>query len=148
MVAIAQDDLDMGKAMNTNKDNRFVHNVDSKVTRKLRAQQHPGRSVWMGLGTMGIVGWSVAVPTLLCLFLGVWLDKHHPANFSWTLNLLIIGLVLGCLSAWHWVSKEVRAIHKDATEDMSADSISTVSEQVGQTVDQKVGHQAEDKKND
>ena len=107
----------MVKAMKTDKDNRFVHNVDSKVTRKLRAQEHPGRSVWMGLGTMGIVGWSVAVPTLLGLLLGVWLDKAFPTGFSWTLNLLIIGLVLGCLSAWHWVSKEARAIHKEANDD-------------------------------
>lgn len=96
---------------------QFVRNVDSKVTRKLRAQQHPGQSVWMGLGTMGIVGWSVAVPTLLGLLLGVWIDKHYPASISWTLNLLIIGLVIGCLSAWHWVSKEAKAIHKEANDE-------------------------------
>ncbi len=103
--------------MTTNKENRFVHNVESKANRKQHAQRHPGRSVWMGLGTMGIVGWTVAVPTLLGLLIGVWLDKHYPAGFSWTLNLLIIGLVLGCFSAWHWVSKEAKAIHKDAHDD-------------------------------
>ena len=103
--------------MSPDKDNRFVKNVNSKVTRKLKAQRHPGRSVWMGLGTMGIVGWSVAVPTLLGLLLGVWLDKHYPAGFSWTLNLMIISLVIGCFSAWHWVSKEARAIHKDVNDD-------------------------------
>lgn len=98
-------------------ENRFVEKVDSKVTRKLRAQRHPGRSVWMGLGTMGIIGWSVSVPTLFGLLLGVWLDKHHSLGFSWTLNLLIIGLVLGCIVAWRWVSKEAKAIHKDANDD-------------------------------
>lgn len=98
-------------------DTRFVEKVDRKVTRKLRAQRHPGRSVWMGLGTMGIVGWSVSVPTLFGLLLGVWLDKRYPLDFSWTLNLLIIGLVLGCIIAWRWVSKETRAINKDANDD-------------------------------
>ena len=27
---------------------------------------------------MGLIGWSVAVPTLLGAALGIWLDKHHP----------------------------------------------------------------------
>jgi ATP synthase protein I len=107
----------MDNVMSTKKDNRFVNNVDNKVTRKLMAKNHPGRSVWMGLGTMGIVGWSVAVPTLCGLLLGVWLDKHYPTEFSWTLNLLIIGIVLGCFSAWHWISKEAKAIHKEANDD-------------------------------
>lgn len=99
------------------KDNRFVRKVGSKVTRKLRAQRHPERSVWMGLSTMGIIGWSVSVPSLLGLLLGVWLDKQYPTSVSWTLNLLIIGLVLGCMSAWHWVSKEAKAIDKDIKDD-------------------------------
>ena len=102
---------------NNSHDKRFVQNVDSKVTRKLRAQRHPGRSVWMGLGAMGIVGWSVAVPTIFGLLLGVWLDKHYSFGFSWTLNLLIIGLVMGCIVARRWVSKEAKAIHKDANDD-------------------------------
>ena len=106
-----------GNGNSKSNDKRFVQKVDSKVTRKLRAQRHPGRSVWMGLGTMGIVGWSVTVPTLFGLLLGAWLDKHFPSGFSWTLNLLIIGLVLGCIIAWRWVTKEARAIHKDANDD-------------------------------
>lgn len=103
--------------MNKNKNNRFVEDIDNKVDRKLKAQNNPGRSVWMGLSTMGIIGWSVAIPTLISLLVGIWLDKHYPAEFSWTLNLLIIGIVLGCFSAWHWISKEDKAIHKEANDD-------------------------------
>jgi len=103
--------------MSIDQRNRFVKNVENKVTRKLRARNKPSRSVWMGLSTMGIVGWSVAVPTLLGLFLGAWLDKHYHMGFSWTLNLLIVGLAIGCVSAWHWVSKEAKAIHKDDSDD-------------------------------
>lgn len=96
-----------------NKDSKFAKSVDAKATRKLKAQRRPGRSVWMGLGNMGIVGWSVTVPALLGLALGFWLDKHYISPVSWTLNLLILGLLLGCLSAWHWVSKEDRDMHND-----------------------------------
>jgi len=103
--------------MSQQNDNHFVKNVENKVSRKLKALKHPGRSVWMGLGTMGIVGWSVAVPTLLCLFVGLWLDKHYAMTFSWTLNLLIIGIIIGCFSAWHWVSKEINEIDTEEDND-------------------------------
>ncbi|MBC7573134.1 MAG: AtpZ/AtpI family protein, partial [Herminiimonas sp.] len=56
---------------------------------------------------------SVVVPTLLGAALGLWLDQRHPGGRSWTLALLVAGLVLGCFNAWHWVEKEDRAMHQD-----------------------------------
>jgi ATP synthase protein I len=91
----------------------FSRQVGSKAARKLRAQRHVSRTIWYGLGMMGLVGWSVAVPTLLGAALGIWLDKHHPGRHSWTLMLLLIGLILGCLNAWHWVAKEDRKIREE-----------------------------------
>jgi ATP synthase protein I len=84
----------------------FKRRVGSKAERLLDARRNPPEGVWFGLGMMGLVGWSVVVPTLLGAALGIWLDQHHPGNHSWTLTLLIVGLVLGCVNAWHWVSKE------------------------------------------
>ncbi|MBK5204965.1 MAG: AtpZ/AtpI family protein [Polaromonas sp.] len=86
--------------------------VGEKAARKLKAQRHVTQTVWSGLGMMGLVGWSVAVPTLLGAALGLWLDKSHPGSHSWTLMLLAIGLGLGCFNAWHWVAKEDREIHE------------------------------------
>ena len=65
---------------------------------------------------MGLVGWSVVVPTLLGAALGNWLDGHYAAGHSWTLALLMAGLVIGCLNAWHWVTKEDQEM-KDEPED-------------------------------
>jgi ATP synthase protein I len=31
--------------------------------------------------------------------------------------LLVIGLVIGCLNAWHWVTKEDRAIREEQDGD-------------------------------
>jgi ATP synthase protein I len=66
---------------------------------------------------MGLVGWSVVVPTLLGAALGIWLDKRHPGPISWTLSLLLGGLVIGCLNAWHWVAKENQAMHDQPEDD-------------------------------
>ena len=53
-----------------------------------------------------MVGWSVAIPSLLGIGLGVWIDTHIQSKYSWTLMLLVIGVALGCLNAWYWISKE------------------------------------------
>jgi len=94
----------------------FSQRVGEKAARKLKAQRHVTQTVWSGLGMMGLVGWSVAVPTLLGVALGIWLDKHYPGGHSWTLMLLAIGLGLGCVNAWHWVAKEDKEIHRHGDE--------------------------------
>jgi ATP synthase protein I len=88
----------------------FGHKIAATIARKLEARRQPTRIVWFGLGMMGLIGWSVTVPTLLGVALGVWLDKHHPAAHSWTLSLLVVGLALGCWNAWRWVAREERQI--------------------------------------
>ncbi len=90
----------------------FSQQVGVKAARKLKAQRRVTQTVWSGLGMMGMVGWSVAVPTLLGAALGLWLDEHYPGGHSWTLMWLAIGLGLGCFNAWHWVAKEDREIHE------------------------------------
>jgi ATP synthase protein I len=92
---------------------RLLREVDSKATRKLRAQRNAGGGVWFGLGMMGLVGWSVAVPTLLGAALGIWLDDRYPGKHAWTLALLMAGLVVGCINAWHWVQKQAEAIREE-----------------------------------
>ena len=94
-------------------DSEFSRAVAAKVARKLRAQRNSTQGVWFGLGMMGLVGWSVAIPALAGTAFGIWLDSHHPGNHSWTLALLIAGLVLGCFNAWHWVEKENTEMQDD-----------------------------------
>ena len=94
----------------------FAGQVGARAVRKLKARRGDARDVWFGLGTMGLIGWSVVVPTLLGAALGLWLDKHFPGGHSWTLALLAAGLTLGCLNAWHWIAKEEKAM-RDEQED-------------------------------
>jgi ATP synthase protein I len=56
----------------------------------------------------GMVGWSVAVPTLLGIALGVWLDRRFDGRISWTLTMLFLGVALGCWTAWYWIERESR----------------------------------------
>jgi ATP synthase protein I len=80
-----------------------------KARRKLRARKEGDRGIWFGLGMMGVVGWSVAIPTVLGIALGVWLDARTegPRAVSWTITGLVVGVFLGCLNAWFWIQREM-----------------------------------------
>ena len=41
----------------------FAEQVGAKAARKLRARGDRSQGVWFGLGMMGLIGWSVVVPT-------------------------------------------------------------------------------------
>ena len=106
----------MEPAANDKENNFFSDEVARKEKRKLKAL-HNKNGVWFGLGMMGMVGWSVAVPSLLGAALGIWLDKRHPQSFSWTLSLLVVGIITGCIIAWYWVDKEDNEMHENNEDD-------------------------------
>jgi ATP synthase protein I len=84
----------------------FRRTVGSKEARKARARRRGERQPWFWLGMFGLVGWSVATPTIIGAALGLWLDRRYPGGISWTLTGLILGAAAGCWGAWHWVRKE------------------------------------------
>ncbi|MFA3790141.1 AtpZ/AtpI family protein [Aliiglaciecola sp. SL4] len=100
----------------------LVKQVATKAQLKLNAKRRSSPGVWSGLGMMGIIGWSVAVPTFLGVMLGIWIDNNFEQQRSWTLALLLAGLAIGCFTAWGWVSKEHQAIH-DADADTQHNNI-------------------------
>lgn len=87
--------------------------IATKVKLKLKAKRNSDQVVWFGLGVMGLIGWSVVIPTLLGAALGIWLDHRYPKSYSWTLTLLIVGLCFGCYNAWHWVDKEDKEMREE-----------------------------------
>ncbi|HKL48338.1 MAG TPA: AtpZ/AtpI family protein [Desulfuromonadales bacterium] len=91
----------------------FRRKVEAKQQRKLRALHHRERKVWFGLGMFGLVGWSVALPALAFIALGIWLDAAFSQGYSWTLMLLVVGIAVGCLNAWFWVRKERDEIERE-----------------------------------
>jgi ATP synthase protein I len=102
---------------NNKDENLFSKQVAAKEKRKLRALHDKNKSVWFGLGMMGMVGWSVAVPSLLGAGIGLWLDKTYPQSFSWALSCLVLGMFSGILIAWYWVDKEDKEMHKNDSDE-------------------------------
>ena len=87
---------------------RLDREVEDQARRKMAARREGDRGVWFGLGMFGLVGWSVAVPTLAGIGIGIFLDGRFdaPGRVSWTLTGLVVGVLLGCANAWHWIRRE------------------------------------------
>jgi ATP synthase protein I len=98
------------------RDPAFVVQVGAKAARKLKARRRPDQGVWFGLGMMGLIGWSVAIPTLLGVALGLWLERRFPGGRPWALALLVVGLCIGCLNAWFWLAREHKAMEGETEE--------------------------------
>ncbi|MFO7544087.1 MAG: AtpZ/AtpI family protein [Trueperaceae bacterium] len=84
----------------------LLDTVRRKQHRRQRARREGDRPLAAGLGLFGLVGWSVAVPTVLGIAIGVWIDRRYDGPYSWTLMLMITGVVIGCFNAWYWVRRE------------------------------------------
>lgn len=86
----------------------WQENVLRKEARRRKARREKDRGLWFGLGMFGLVGWSVAIPTLAGIAVGIWIDSTVGGRYSWTLMLLFVGIAVGCLNAWYWVKRESR----------------------------------------
>lgn len=60
-------------------------------------------SVARRLAQIGVLGWIIVVPMLIGVFVGRWLDRAFNSGLFWTAPLLMLGLALGCWSAWKWI---------------------------------------------
>ncbi len=62
------------------KEKKFSEAVDIREKRKLRARRKKEHPLWFGLGMFGLVGWSVAIPMVVCIFIGIWMDSRYPGQ--------------------------------------------------------------------
>ncbi len=99
-----------------NEETSFSRHVAAQAARKLKARRNGTKSVWFGLGMSGLIGWTVVLPTLIGAALGIWVDSRYPSKYSWALMLLLLGLIIGCLNAWHWVNSEYKEMQEDSDE--------------------------------
>jgi len=99
-----------------NDETNFSQQIGRQASRKLLAQRSSNKSIWFGLGMSGLVGWSVTVPALMGVALGMWVDRQYPSSYSWTLMLMLIGLIIGCLNAWHWIESQYKAMHEESND--------------------------------
>jgi ATP synthase protein I len=84
-----QDALVKGVRLSRERRQRWLGEGDPSVARRL--------------AQIGVLGWIIVVPMLIGVFVGRWLDQTFNSGLFWTAPLLMVGLALGCWSAWKWM---------------------------------------------
>ena len=74
--------------------------------RQIRWLREGDPSVAQRLAQIGVLGWMIVVPMLIGVFAGRWLDQKFNSGLFCTAPLLMLGLALGCWSAWKWMQSE------------------------------------------
>ena len=93
----------------TPKPDKAKDQIAQHARRMKSTRDKPGPSPLRGIGTFGMIGWSIVVPTVGGAYLGHWLDRVLPQVFSWTIALILGGVVLGAFIAAIWINKEGNA---------------------------------------
>jgi ATP synthase protein I len=84
---------------------RLARAARRAVRRDAEGRADPEPSLGARLGQIGVLGWAIIVPTLLCLFLGRWLDRSFETGIFFSAPLLMIGAAIGFWSAWRWMHR-------------------------------------------
>lgn len=85
---------------------RFQRTVARKQARHRRFLREGDKGFWFGLSSFGMVGWSIAIPTLMGIALGLWLDQRWGGGIRYTLSLLVAGLAVGMANVWRWLQSQ------------------------------------------
>lgn len=79
--------------------------VRRKRERRERELREGRRSIGQDLAVIGVIGWTIVIPTLLGIYGGRALDRRLGTGVFWTLGLLVAGVTLGCVLAWQRLNR-------------------------------------------
>ena len=88
-----------------NKEDASAAAIRRRAERMQQSRNERKYSPLSGLGVFGVIGWSVAIPTVAGAFLGMWLNRVAPQSFSWPIAFILGGVVVGAMVAWNWIEK-------------------------------------------
>jgi ATP synthase protein I len=72
----------------------------------IRGREKTYVGLWRAVAMVGLIGWTVVIPMLIGIAAGAWIDRNWPSRYSWTLMLLVGGLIAGCVNAWTRIREE------------------------------------------
>lgn len=105
----------------------LAERLEVRASRRLISRREEQRiDARQGLSFLGAIGWHLPVPTVAGALIGKWLDGKYPhETVSWSLNLMLLGLVLGMISTWVWVRREgiERAVREQNEREAAIESL-------------------------
>lgn len=88
---------------NAEQHDRLAEEVRVRSERHRRWRREGEPSLGRRLAQIGVLGWIIVTPLLIGTFIGRWFDHVFGSGIFCTAPLMMLGLALGCWSAWKWV---------------------------------------------
>ena len=86
-------------------DDKLADAARRAAERMKESESNPEPSLGARLGQIGILGWTIVVPTLVALVLGRWLDRIFATGIFFSAPLIMVGAGIGFWSAWKWMHR-------------------------------------------
>lgn len=86
-------------------DDRLTAAARRAVESRKQGADNPEPSLGSRLGQIGILGWTIIVPTLIGVVAGRWLDRTFDGGIFFTAPLIMLGAAFGLWSAWKWMNR-------------------------------------------
>ena len=81
----------------------FEQRAQQLIQRVNKLKNRSKRQFFLRATILTIYGFQVAIPVLICLAVGILLDKTWPTvRFSWVLNGILLGFLIGLYNANAW----------------------------------------------
>ena len=93
--------------MRGRRDRGFSELVGEEERRKIEARKPGSRGTLAWIGAIGLMGWTIALPMVLGIALGRWIDSRGSGPRLFTIMFMIGGLLIGCAMAWSWIWKRL-----------------------------------------
>ena len=87
-----------------NETDPLIAEIRRRRARRDRWLREGDMSVGRRLAQIGVLGWIFVVPTLAGLFFGRWLDAQLGTGIFWSAPMMMLGLCIGCWTAWKWMN--------------------------------------------
>ncbi|MDR1968872.1 MAG: AtpZ/AtpI family protein [Burkholderiaceae bacterium] len=85
---------------------RLEEAARAEAQRDQAGRADPEPSLGARLGSIGLLGWMVILPTLLGLAAGRWLDRRMQTGIFFSAPLLMAGAAIGFWFLWKWVRRK------------------------------------------
>ncbi len=89
-------------------DDRVAKAARNAASRDALGREDREPSLAARLGQIGVLGWTIVLPTLVCLALGRWLDRLMGTRVFFSAPFLMIGAAIGLWAAWKWMHRQQR----------------------------------------
>lgn len=84
-------------------DKQFENEMQTLIGKSHKIAMRSSKKYNLRAAFLAVYGFQMALPVLLGIFLGIFLDKIYPLEYvSWTLNFILLGFLIGLFNANFW----------------------------------------------